>query len=154
MGRKTLSSRKQSLICFRTTAHQEKPLCVFFTPHVIAHCLLSYSLQTYFLLLPFPFFFFYLTDSDSLSEIPELYILHTHIHIDTCTHIDIHTHTYICTYFLLLQTRAHTSRGGGIAPGRSKLHITLPCTPGAIADNIYIHLISCNSENFQRKSNR
>lgn len=154
MGRKTLSSRKQSLICFRTAAHQEKPLCIFFTPHVIAHCLLSYSLQTYFLLLPFPFFFFFTSLTVTAFQRFLNCIFFTHTYTLTHARTSTYTHTHICTYFLLLQTGAHTSRGGGIAPGRSKLHITLPCTPGAIADNIYIHLISCNSENFQRKSNR
>lgn len=71
----------------------------------------------------------YLTDADSLSEILQQYKLNIHTHINA--HIYAHT-------FLLLQTRAHSIMGGGIAPGKSMLHIILPTA--------HI-LIYCNPEN-------
>lgn len=54
--------------------------------------------------------FFYLTDSDNLSEIPELYILRTHIHIDTCTHIN--THTYMHIVFVAADKGTHQQGRG------------------------------------------
>lgn len=73
---------------------------------------------------------FYLTDADSLSEILQQYKLNIHTHINA--HIYAHT-------FLLLQTRAHSIMGGGIAPGKSVLHITLPTDRLKVTQGLCLH---------------
>lgn len=140
MGRKTLSSRKQSLICFRTAAHQEKPLCIFFTPHVIAHCFLSYSLQTYFLLLPFSLFFLPHWQWQPFRDSWTVYSSHTHTHWHMHAHRHTHTHIYAHTFCCCRQ--GHTPAGEGELLQAEVSYISPCLAPQELSLTIFISISS------------